>query len=162
MFDVPTDKERAFRIASYDCNIMSVHNKSSLTIATGPIGWLGSTVFDALTMKKNFYSCMQKMGFEYRNDNFNNVNTANKKIEEPVATNKIITSSPSANANVDSPAFSSEEDWFVFVDGKRNGPYKISGIKDSLSSDKITSDTLIWKYGMTGWKRIGEIENLNR
>lgn len=51
-----------------------------------------------------------------------------------------------------------EEEWWIGIKGKQNGPFKTSKIEELLSSGKITKDAYIWKKGMNDWKRILEIE----
>lgn len=51
-----------------------------------------------------------------------------------------------------------EEEWSVFVNGKNDGPFKTSKIKELLSSGKIKDDTLIWKQGMAKWGKVSEME----
>jgi hypothetical protein len=68
MFDVPADKEQAYKLAVYDCNLMVTFDKGVLTIITGPVGYLGSMAADAIMIKGKFQKCMAKMGFECKNN----------------------------------------------------------------------------------------------
>jgi hypothetical protein len=64
MFDVPADKELAYKAAVYDCNHISIIGKTGLLLATGPVGYLAGMAFDAATVPKKFQNCMEKMGFQ--------------------------------------------------------------------------------------------------
>ena len=64
MFYVSADKEQAYKIAVYDCNLMVTFDKGVLTMLTGPVGYLGSMTADAVMLKGKFQKCMAKMGFE--------------------------------------------------------------------------------------------------
>ena len=68
MFDVPADKEQAYKNAVYDCNLMVTFDKGVLTMLTGPVGYLGSMAADAVMQKGKFLKCMAKMGFECKNN----------------------------------------------------------------------------------------------
>jgi len=61
------------------------------------------------------------------------------------------------------PPLPPEEEWLLGIDGKQDGPFKTSKIKELLSSGKIESDdTYVWKTGMADWKPISEIEKFKR
>lgn len=42
--------------------------------------------------------------------------------------------------------------WYFMESGQQHGPLSEEEFEDSIRSGKITSDTLIWHEGMTGWK----------
>lgn len=88
MFDVPADKERIYKIASFDCSIMSTYNKGAITTILGPIGYLASMGADALKGKGHFEKCMEKMGFKCKKNCSNTETITNKKTEEPIAPKK--------------------------------------------------------------------------
>lgn len=155
MFDVPADKEKAYKIATYDCNTMSVYSKGTVTILAGPIGYLGSMALDALTMKGFFLKCMAKMGFKCKNNCSNNEIISNKKDDESFTSNQSVILSPQKAAVTDSPS-SLEEEWWVNINGQKDGPFKTSKIKELLSSDKITDNAYVWKEGMKNWKMISD------
>jgi ankyrin repeat protein len=68
MFDVPTGKERAYKMAITDCNLMTITGKYGLLITTGPLGYVAGLAYDAATVPKKFQNCMEKMGFECKNN----------------------------------------------------------------------------------------------
>ncbi len=67
MFDVPADKEHAYEIAVVDCNHIVVSSKRGLLLSTG-VGYLVGLATDALSVKRRFINCMEKMGFECRDN----------------------------------------------------------------------------------------------
>jgi hypothetical protein len=48
--------------------------------------------------------------------------------------------------------------WHVAIDGKQAGPYEEEKIKLLIELGQINMDTLVWKEGMSDWKKINEIE----
>lgn len=68
MFDVPADKERAYKLAVTDCNLIIIPNKTGLLLVTGPVGYVAGIAVDSVTIKGKFQSCMAKMGFECKNN----------------------------------------------------------------------------------------------
>jgi predicted nucleic acid-binding OB-fold protein len=67
MFHVPVGKERAYKIAVTDCNLIVIPNKTGLLIGTGGVGYGVGLIVDAVTIKGKFQNCMAKMGFECKN-----------------------------------------------------------------------------------------------
>lgn len=51
--------------------------------------------------------------------------------------------------------------WFIYVNGKNQGPYSPSEIAGMLKSGGATPETHAWKQGMDGWKKISEIKELS-
>lgn len=49
--------------------------------------------------------------------------------------------------------------WFIQIDGKREGPYSF---KDLRCDTRVTPDTLVWKEGFSGWKRIRNVPELKK
>jgi ankyrin repeat protein len=68
MFKVSTDQEAAFKIATTDCNLIVIPNKTGLLFATGGVGYGIGLAADAVTIKGKFQKCMEKMGFECINN----------------------------------------------------------------------------------------------
>jgi ankyrin repeat protein len=64
MFNVPADRERAYKIAVTDCNLIIIPNKTGLLIGTGGVGYGVGLIVDAVTIKRKFQKCMDKMGFQ--------------------------------------------------------------------------------------------------
>ena len=163
-FDVPPGKELAYNTAVYDCNHLSITGKTGLLIATGPVGYLAGVAFDAVTVPSKFKNCMQKMGFQYKNNGSGNVKISNQDIEKTATANQTVSKSvipqqqpsppPLPKPIAIPPPLPPEEEWWVGIDGRKEGPLKTSKIKELLSSGKITYDTLIWKDGMKDWKMV--------
>ncbi len=68
MFHVPVGSERAYKIAVTDCNLIVIPSKTGLLIGTGGIGYVAGLAVDAATIKGKFQHCMEKMGFECKNN----------------------------------------------------------------------------------------------
>lgn len=47
--------------------------------------------------------------------------------------------------------------WFVWIEGKQEGPYNISELK---SDSRLTPDTLVWKEGFKEWLPIRRVPEL--
>ena len=88
--------------------------------------------------------------------------------DKPIAPNQTVVPPPipkqesNPKAMVASPQLPPEEEWWVGIDGRKEGPLKTSKIKELLSSGKITYDTLIWKDGMKDWTMVSEIEKFKK
>jgi len=50
-----------------------------------------------------------------------------------------------------------EKIWFIHLNNKTEGPFTIIELK---IDKRLTPDTLVWKEGFDGWKRIKEVEEL--
>ena len=46
--------------------------------------------------------------------------------------------------------------YFLGINGLQQGPFDLQTIKDSILSNKIDGDTLVWKRGMTDWARLAD------
>ena len=53
-----------------------------------------------------------------------------------------------------------EEEYYIAVNDKPDGPYSISKIKEMISEGKIVSSTLLWKKGTKDWLRADLIDSL--
>jgi len=72
---------------------------------------------------------------------------------------KTVTPPPLPKISAVPPPLPPEEEWWIGIDGKQEGPYKISKIKELLSADKSSlADSYIWKDGMAEWKPISDID----
>ncbi len=47
--------------------------------------------------------------------------------------------------------------WFISIEGSREGPWSFEDLKNDT---RITPDTLIWKDGFDGWKKIRDVPEL--
>lgn len=50
-----------------------------------------------------------------------------------------------------------EKQYFVEIEGKQKGPYKI----DQLLSLQITEHTMIWTSGLENWVKAGQLDELS-
>ena len=50
-------------------------------------------------------------------------------------------------------------DYYLAIDGKRQGPFESDAIEQKISNDEITENTLIWKKGMKQWIKIGNMDD---
>lgn len=50
-----------------------------------------------------------------------------------------------------------EKIFYMLVDGDKKGPFSLNDLK----KNKLTGDTVIWYYLLSGWKKLSEIEELN-
>ncbi|MEM9281936.1 MAG: DUF4339 domain-containing protein [Verrucomicrobiota bacterium] len=53
---------------------------------------------------------------------------------------------------------SAETTWFYEKDGERMGPVDSSTVKELVSSEEITIDSLVWREGMTDWAPLRSTE----
>jgi hypothetical protein len=95
MFDVPPEKERAYKLATHDCNTMLFKNLSAggllLELNLYGIPTLARMASNAYRREEFFQQCMAIMGFECKNNCPKNINPARFKevvdsppIEEPL------------------------------------------------------------------------------
>ncbi len=55
------------------------------------------------------------------------------------------------------PPLPTATEYFVAINGKSEGPYPESNIKDFIKSNKISRSTKMWKEGMSDWKEAKEV-----
>ncbi len=58
------------------------------------------------------------------------------------------------------PAIPTETQFHVAVGGQQTGPFPIGNLREQISRGAITTDTLVWKPGMTGWLKAGTVSEL--
>lgn len=54
------------------------------------------------------------------------------------------------------PTFS----FHAFIEGKQGGPYDREQFKRLVDAGMVTTKTLVWTNGMSGWEKAGEVEDL--
>ena len=52
-----------------------------------------------------------------------------------------------------------EEEWWIGIDGKQEGPFKVAEIKELLALGEVTTNSHVWKNGMGKWKLISEVKS---
>ena len=50
--------------------------------------------------------------------------------------------------------------YHVAVNGQATGPFDISILAQMVASGQITTDSLVWKTGMTQWAKAGVVDEL--
>ena len=50
--------------------------------------------------------------------------------------------------------------YFIAVNGQSTGPYDLAAISQMIQSGQFTKDTLVWKQGMSEWKRSEDVGEL--
>ncbi len=53
-----------------------------------------------------------------------------------------------------------QAEWHVAVDGAQQGPLDMARLQAMVTEGKLTADTLVWKAGMSGWTKAGEVGDL--
>ena len=48
----------------------------------------------------------------------------------------------------------------ITINGQAEGSYSIDNLTQLFLNGKITKDTLLWKKGMSDWKKAGEVEEI--
>lgn len=51
--------------------------------------------------------------------------------------------------------------YYVAVNGQATGPYDLPTLKQMVSNGQLTSDSLVWKQGMTEWVELSNLKELN-
>ena len=114
MFDVPSDKERAYKLATHDCNTMIFKNVSVAEVILIDINFYGLPALarmasNAYRRERLFQQCMAVMGFECKN----NCSKYSKPVEpkEDIVTPKVeepVTPKKKAESTIDaSPSYNS-------------------------------------------------------
>ena len=70
--------------------------------------------------------------------------------------------SPAAQAPAPAgpPPLPSAATWFAGIDGKQEGPFDATVIGQAVREGRITRDTLVWREGMGGWTKLGDVSEL--
>ncbi len=50
--------------------------------------------------------------------------------------------------------------WFAGINGQQVGPLDANGLAQKGAAGELTKDTLVWKQGMPGWQKAGDIQEL--
>lgn len=54
----------------------------------------------------------------------------------------------------------SDRSWFYASQGQQQGPFPEAQFRSLIARGTVTSDTLVWTDGMSGWQRAGDIPGL--
>jgi len=55
----------------------------------------------------------------------------------------------------------SNRSWFFASQGKQQGPYPESELRELIADGTVTAETLVWTEGMAGWQKAGDIPGLH-
>jgi membrane protease subunit (stomatin/prohibitin family) len=64
------------------------------------------------------------------------------------------------NTNQGPPPIPGAVQYFVAVNGQQQGPYTLQALQQMISSGAFTRDSMVWKQGMSGWLKAGEVADL--
>ena len=65
------------------------------------------------------------------------------------------------NNNQQPPPVPGGSSYFVAVNGQQQGPYTLAVLQGMSTQGSFTRESLVWKQGMTGWLKAGEVSELN-
>src|SRR6266404_1676968 len=54
----------------------------------------------------------------------------------------------------------SNRSWFFASQGKQQGPYPETQLREFIANGTVTAETLVWTEGMAGWQKAGEVPGL--
>jgi len=55
------------------------------------------------------------------------------------------------------PASAQEKaEWYVVIDGQQVGPLTASAVERRMDGGGVTTDTLVWREGMSDWTPVGQ------
>lgn len=58
------------------------------------------------------------------------------------------------------PPIPSNNQYFVAVNGQQQGPHSLQAIQQMVTQGTFTRETMVWKQGMSGWLKAGEVPDL--
>lgn len=50
--------------------------------------------------------------------------------------------------------------YYVSVNGQQTGPFPMNTLQQMVSQNQLTRETFVWKQGMSGWLKAGEVQEL--
>lgn len=71
-------------------------------------------------------------------------------------------SQQSQNSAAGPPPLPTEDKYFVAVNGQQTGPFLVSELAKMIASQSFSSDSLVWKDGMSSWIKAEEIDALKK
>jgi hypothetical protein len=51
--------------------------------------------------------------------------------------------------------------WFLGTEGKIEGPFDLTTVKERIDTNLLAPDDLVWKPGFSGWKRCSEADKIS-
>ncbi|MFI7081148.1 SPFH domain-containing protein [Micromonospora sp. NPDC049903] len=71
---------------------------------------------------------------------------------------------PAAHAttppSAEPPPLPNQTQWFIGVDGQRQGPFDLGGLAAQVAAGTLGPDTLAWRSGMAQWQPAGQLPEL--
>ena len=65
------------------------------------------------------------------------------------------------NQQQNTPPPAPENSYLVAVNGQQSGPYNMQQLSQFISTGEFNKETHVWKQGMEGWKKAGEVTELS-
>jgi membrane protease subunit (stomatin/prohibitin family) len=64
------------------------------------------------------------------------------------------------NNNAGPPPIPGGSSYFIAINGAQQGPFTIPSLQQMISAGSFNRDSLVWKQGMSGWLKAGEVSEL--
>jgi membrane protease subunit (stomatin/prohibitin family) len=58
------------------------------------------------------------------------------------------------------PPLPNQAQWYIGVDGQRQGPFDLGGLAEQVGEGTLTAETLVWRAGMGQWQPAGQVGEL--
>ncbi|MFP4381841.1 MAG: SPFH domain-containing protein [Candidatus Sumerlaeia bacterium] len=58
------------------------------------------------------------------------------------------------------PPLPPQAKYYCAINGQQAGPFDAQALQQKVQSQEVTRDTLVWKEGMAGWTKAGEVDDL--
>jgi membrane protease subunit (stomatin/prohibitin family) len=65
------------------------------------------------------------------------------------------------NNNAGPPPIPGGSSYFIAINGQQQGPFTIPSLQQMISAGSFNRDSLVWKQGMSGWLKAGEVPELS-
>ena len=81
-------------------------------------------------------------------------------VDNPNSTNFCVACGASLTANPP-PLPGTAAEWFAAIGGKLAGPFAMADLAAKAAAGEFTREVLVWKQGMGGWTKAGEVAELS-
>jgi membrane protease subunit (stomatin/prohibitin family) len=65
------------------------------------------------------------------------------------------------NNNAAPPPIPGAAQFHIAINGQQQGPFAVPALQQMISAGTFTRDTLVWKQGMSGWLKAGDVPELS-
>jgi membrane protease subunit (stomatin/prohibitin family) len=65
------------------------------------------------------------------------------------------------NNNAGPPPLPGAVQFFMAINGQQQGPFNLAALQQMITSGSFNRDSLVWKQGMSGWLKAGEVPELS-